>query len=144
MPRKRSESENQDEIRGYMESRGFLCLRYGSGGTSYTDNRGRTRFVKYGVEGGSDLIGSFPINGYSQFIAIEVKTQTEWKRITKNYNVYWNGYYDKQDVRHRYKKQIEFIEDVKSKGGIGIFAWNWKQVLDEIEMFIRSKQNGNG
>lgn len=86
------ESTIQKQIMLALSDAGCLIWRNNSG--AYTDQRSGS-FVRYGVgqPGGSDLIG---ITAAGRFLAVEVKTPKG--RPTK--------------------QQLQFIEAVRSKGGI--------------------------
>ena len=129
----RSEKENQQEIRKYLNYIKAKHLRINQGYSFYSDGHGHKQYVQYGEEGASDLIGIVEICGIGIGIAIETKTEKEYKRIINQYDKYRVGKFAKKDSRYRFQKQIQYIEDYKNKGAIGLFAFHWKQVHEAIE-----------
>lgn len=67
---KAKESEILKSILEYLKIRGYLCWRNNSGAYVDGDNRGKKRFIRYGLPGSGDIIGCLKDG---RFFSIECK-----------------------------------------------------------------------
>lgn len=87
----------------YLQWQGFLVLRNNSGLLLIKGKNGKTRAVKLGKKGSSDIIACSP---WGQFVAIECKSRLG--RLT-----------DEQD---------RFLEEVRNRGGIAVVVRDVEEV----------------
>ncbi len=90
----------------FLRFKGFVCWRQNVGAVSAMHN-GKTRFIRFGVPGVSDIIGCSP---EGRFLAAEAK-------VGKN----------KPSAA-----QEAFLRDVREAGGIAVVFWNLDDLADGI------------
>ena len=106
-----SEKQIQKAIIECLNYHGCWCWRQNSGMLKLQDKWGKTRMVKVGMKGISDIIGIQKNTG--RLIAIEVKTPKRKNKVT---------FYQKQ-----------FLEMVKEYGGISGVATSPEEALEIIK-----------
>ena len=105
-----TEHETQSAIIDLINLRGGIAIRVNSGTIIVKDSKGNTRAIHGAPKGTSDIIGGIPRKGVLVFTAIECK----------------------QKPGKPTQEQIDFLDLVNSRGGIGIVAYS---VDDAIELF---------
>jgi hypothetical protein len=81
----------------YLRLRGIYAYRQNTGAAEYTDKAGKSRMVKYGKPGASDIVGVMP---GGRFIAVECKAPAG--RLSE--------------------LQEEFLKDIERMGGLVVVA----------------------
>lgn len=99
-----SETDLVRAILKYLHVRGILAWRQNTGAVSFQD-RGRSRFVRFGLPGISDIIGVLPDG---RFLAIEVKLLANKKPT---------------------HKQQDFIDSINGSNGVAFVATS----IDDVE-----------
>lgn len=94
----------------YLQWRGFLVLRNNSGLLLIKGENGKTRAVKLGKKGSSDIIACSP---WGQFVAIECKSGLG--RLTD--------------------EQAKFLEEVRNRGGIAAVVRDVEELVNLIKKF---------
>ena len=104
-----SEHDIQSAILDYLSrcSKVAFAYRQNTGQTKYEDDHGKTRWVRYGWVGCSDILGMLT-NG--RFLAIECKSRTG--RLSP--------------------EQSAFLDAVNAGGGLGIVARSVDDVIQAI------------
>lgn len=99
------ESEIQKQILDYCRLMGCLVFKVNNGGVYI---KSRDCYMKSPMKGVSDIIG---LTNKGRFLAIEVKMPKKKPSI----------------------EQVDFIERVKAKGGIGLVAWSLEDIIKIIK-----------
>lgn len=97
-------------IHDLLRYEGYMVWRNNVGAMPYQDRFGRSRMVRFGQVGMSDLFAIQPKTG--RFVAIEVKTPK-----TKNNTT---------------RFQEDFINQVNHYGGIAMVAWSVEMVAEAL------------
>lgn len=105
-----SEHQIMDAIQDLLRYDGYKVWRNNVGAMPYQDKYGKSRMVRFGQAGMSDLFAIQPKTG--RFIAIEVKTPKTINTVKP-----W---------------QQDFIDQVNHYGGIGMVAWNVDMVAQKL------------
>lgn len=100
-----TEHETQKAILEYLKLKGHLCWRNNTGASVFPGSNGKKYFVRYGLPGSGDILGVR--KGTGQFISIEVKRKGGSLTDT----------------------QMQFMNDVVSKGGKAIVAYSVDDVV---------------
>lgn len=90
----------------YLEIRGIWAWRQNSGAFE-GEYKGKKRFMRFGIKGMSDILGVMPDG---RFLAIECKVKPN--KPTPD--------------------QLEFLGNVKRRGGVACLCWNIDDVMDAI------------
>lgn len=125
-----TESQIQSQIIDYLRAKGIRADRQNVGASQYTDKNNVTRFVKFGDKGMSDILGCIPPEG--KFLACEVKSEKQYNYVMKNYDRIKRGQIKTKRDMHL-SNQIQYIEDIKRIGGVGLFACCIENVEDELK-----------
>lgn len=113
------EKDVQSAILQYLRLRGAFVLRVNSGAFA-GEYKGRRRFVRFNSEPGcSDILG---ILADGRFLACEVK-RPGWKLRAAD---------------HHEQEQASFLEAVRKRGGVGIFA----TCIEDVERAIDTTNAG--
>lgn len=107
------EAEVQKQIMDYLRLKGCLVFKHRNVGI-YKQATGRYIPLSYGEKGISDIIG---LTKKGQFLAVEVKRRGETRS---------------KDGKPS-KEQLEFLERVREKGGIGVLAYSLEDVVKYFE-----------
>lgn len=103
-----SETDLVRAILKYLHVVGILAWRQNTGAASFQD-AGRSRFVRFGVPGISDILGVLPDG---RFLAIEVKMPG--RKVT------W--------------KQCDFINAITDNGGLAFVATSIEDVQEKLKL----------
>ena len=90
----------------FLRFKGFVCWRQNVGAVSAT-HKGKTRFIRFGVRGVSDIIGCSPTG---RFLAAEAKVGKN--KLTPD--------------------QQLFLASVRDVGGIAVVFWSLDDLADGI------------
>lgn len=103
-----SETDLVRAILKYLHVVGILAWRQNTGAVSFQD-AGRSRFVRFGVPGISDILGVLPDG---RFLAIEVKMAR--RRATY--------------------KQKDFMDSITDQGGLAFVATSIEDVQEKLKL----------
>ena len=90
-----------------LQQRGIFAWRNNTGAVKQS-----SRFIRFGVKGSADIIGILPPEG--KFLAIECKGR--WRKPTE--------------------EQLQFIAEIKKRGGIAGVCWS----LADVERLLKESQ----
>lgn len=126
----KKEGQIQSEILYYLSVNSSVKFywRNNTGGTT-TIYKGKSQFFRWGYPGSSDIIG---IMGDGKFLAIEVKTEKDFKYLSKYYDKI-KTYIRLNKRQEHLKKQIEFIERIVESNGVAFFACSTDIVIKELQ-----------
>lgn len=105
-----SEQEIQKDIIDYLRLKGYVVIKHHS--TASTVREGKVVFFANGQKGVADILSCSPTG---TFTAIEVKKPGGKPTA----------------------EQIEFIENIKERGGVAFIAYSFEEVFNTIESITK-------
>ncbi len=122
------EKEVERAILEYLSSQVIMCWKNETAGVFDPTKKKFRNPSKFVRKGGADILGLV-----HKAFAIEVKDAEQYGYIMAHYNELW-AYIGDDKKKNHYRRQIEFIEDYKSRGHIGFFTYS---LIDCQEKLLR-------
>lgn len=88
----------------------------------------------FSTSGELDIQGAIPYKGRLLYIAIEVKTKTNYYRVMSGLREE-NGEYvivDVKKLKEHEVLQVAKANSTRRKGGLALFAYSWEQIVDYL------------
>ena len=91
----------------FLLQSGYFVWRNNTGAMPWRDRYGQEKFMRFGKVGSSDILGISPAG---RFVAIECK-----------------------DKSKATEKQLEFLEEIKRRGGIGLIIHSPEELMEGLK-----------
>ena len=95
---------------------------------------------QYTKSGEADIQGGYLVNDILRYIAIEVKTEVNYKRVMSGIKEV-NGLYeivDDKKLKEHEPMQIFKLNKVRTRGGLALIAFNFEQVQEYVNNEIQN------